>query len=34
MPVIADLKVIPQHIRATYDLLIPFFKESEGGGRI
>lgn len=31
MPVIADIKVIPQHIRATYDLLIPFFKESKIG---
>lgn len=28
MPVLADIKVIPQHIWATYDLLLPFFKEA------
>ncbi|MEK6560256.1 MAG: HIT domain-containing protein, partial [Nitrospirota bacterium] len=27
MPVLADIKVIPQHIWATYDLLLPFFRE-------
>ena len=27
MPVLADLKVMPQHIEATYDLLLPFFRE-------
>jgi len=27
MPLLADTKVIPQHIWATYDLLLPFFKE-------
>ena len=27
MPVLADTKVIPQHIQATYDLLLPFFRE-------
>lgn len=27
MPVLADIKVIPQHIWATYDLLLPFFQE-------
>ena len=27
MPVLADLKVMPQHIWATYDLLLPFFRE-------
>ncbi len=27
MPVLADIKVIPQHILATYDLLLPFFRE-------
>lgn len=28
MPILADIKVIPQHIQAAYDLLLPFFKES------
>ena len=28
MPVLADTKVIPQHIWAAYDLLLPFFRES------
>lgn len=32
MPVLADLKVIPQHILAAYDLLLPFFKEIREGG--
>lgn len=27
MPILGDIKVIPQHIFATYDLLLPFFKE-------
>lgn len=27
MPVLADTKIIPQHIQATYDLLLPFFRE-------
>lgn len=27
MPVLADIKIIPQHIFATYDLLMPFFRE-------
>lgn len=29
MPVLADIKVIPQHIGATYDLLLPFFREEK-----
>ncbi|OGW17225.1 MAG: HIT family hydrolase [Nitrospinae bacterium RIFCSPLOWO2_12_FULL_45_22] len=29
MPVLADIKVIPQHIWATYDLLLPFFREEK-----
>lgn len=27
MPILAEIKVIPQHICATYDLLLPFFRE-------
>ena len=30
MPVLADIKVIPQHIWATYDLLLPFFRGKRG----
>ncbi|OGW43473.1 MAG: HIT family hydrolase [Nitrospirae bacterium RBG_16_43_11] len=29
MPVLADIKIIPQHIWATYDLLLPFFREEK-----
>lgn len=32
MPVLAETKVIPQHIWAAYDLLLPFFKETKEGG--
>lgn len=31
MAVLADVKVIPQHIRAAYDLLLPFFAETNKG---
>lgn len=29
MPVLGDIKVIPQHIWAAYDLLLPFFRETK-----
>ncbi|MBI5192157.1 MAG: HIT domain-containing protein [Nitrospirae bacterium] len=29
MPVLSDIKVIPQHIIAAYDLLLPFFRETK-----
>ena len=29
MPVLTDIKVIPQHIQAAYDLLFPFFRETK-----
>lgn len=29
MPVLGDIKVIPQHIWAAYDLLFPFFRETK-----
>ncbi len=31
MPVLADIKVIPQHLWAAYDLLLPFFREIRKG---
>ncbi len=31
MPVLGETKVIPQHIFATYDLLLPFFEEIKNG---
>ena len=31
MPVLADIKVLPQHIGAAYDLLLPFFREASKG---
>jgi hypothetical protein len=27
MPVLADTKVMPEHLDATYDKLVPYFRE-------
>jgi len=34
MPVLGETKVIPQHIFATYDLLLPFFQEINNGENV
>jgi ATP adenylyltransferase len=34
MPIIAETKVVPQHVLRTYDQLAPLFREMEGGNPV
>jgi ATP adenylyltransferase len=33
MPVLSETRVIPEHLNATYDMLLPYFKDLKTAGR-